>query len=43
MNKPFKVPEKLIQFEARMNSREKAFLTKRRQDMEDVTMEENDV
>ena len=43
MNKPFKVPEKLMQFEARMNLREKKFLAKRRQDMEDVTMEENDV
>ena len=38
MNKSFKVPEKLIQFEARMKLREKTFLNKRRQDMEDASV-----
>ena len=43
MNKPFKVPEKLIQFEARVKLRETAFLNKRKQDMDDVSMEEMNV
>ena len=34
MNKQFKVPEKLIQFEARMKSMEEVFLQKRKTDME---------
>ena len=38
MNKSFKVPEKLIQFEARMKLRETTFLNKRRQDMEDASV-----
>ena len=38
MNKSFKVPEKLIQFEAQMKLRETAFLNKRRQDMEDASV-----
>ena len=38
MNKSFKVPEKLIQFEGRVKLRETAFLNKRRQDMEDASV-----
>ncbi len=33
LNKPFRVPEKLIEFETRMKSREEAFLKKRLQDI----------
>ena len=43
MTKSFKVPEKLIQFEAQMTLRETAFLKKRKQDMDDVSMEEMNV
>ena len=38
MNKSFKVPEKLIQFEARMRLRKTGFLNKIRQDMEDASV-----
>ena len=40
MNKSFKVPDKLIQFEARMKLRETTFLNKRKQDMDDVSMDD---
>ena len=43
MNKSFKVPEKLIQFEERMKSRESAFLKKRTQDMDRASVDCMDV
>jgi hypothetical protein len=41
LNKPFKVPEKLIQFEARMRVREEIFLSKRRLDINECSVEVN--
>ena len=38
LDKPFKVPEKLIQFERRMKVRETDFLTKRRNDIKQCSM-----
>ena len=43
MNKSFKVPEKLVQFEAWMKLRETTFLNKRKQNVGDFSMEEMNV